>query len=81
MGLERVLKFMRSHCRGRYRAAGGHAAARRPKLLVERQPFLAPEAVIFGVDFTGPQILVVIFDRKVAMEKQGMLLLVEVAGP
>jgi hypothetical protein len=26
---------------------------------VERRPSLAPEAVIFGVDFTGPDILVV----------------------
>lgn len=46
--------------RGRYRAAGGQAATRRPKLRVERRPFLAPEAVIFGVDFTGPYILGVI---------------------
>ena len=29
------------------------------KLRVERRPFLAPEAVIFGVDFTGPYILCV----------------------
>ena len=43
--------------RGLYRAAGGQAAAGRPKLRVERRPFLAPEAVIFGVDFTGPYIL------------------------
>lgn len=33
--------------------------ALRPKLRVERQPFLAPEDVISGVDFTGSQILVV----------------------
>lgn len=33
--------------------------ARCPKLRVERRPFLAPEAVIFGVVFTGPYILVV----------------------
>ena len=46
--------------RGLYRAAGGQAAAGRPKLRVERRPFLAPEAVIFGVDFTGPYILGVI---------------------
>jgi hypothetical protein len=46
--------------KGPYRAAGGEAATRRPKLRVERRPFLAPEAVIFGVDFTGPYILVVI---------------------
>lgn len=46
--------------RGLYRAAGGQAAAGRPKLRVERRPFLAPEAVIFGVDFTGPHILCVI---------------------
>jgi hypothetical protein len=32
--------------RGPYRAASGQAAARRPKLRVERHPFLAPEAVI-----------------------------------
>lgn len=38
----------------------GSAAALRPKLRLERQPFLAPEDVIFGVDFTGPHILVVI---------------------
>jgi hypothetical protein len=37
----------------------GGAPALRPKLRVERQPFLAPEDVIFGVDFPGPQILVV----------------------
>jgi hypothetical protein len=30
-----------------------------PALQVERRPFLAPEAVIFGVIFTGPYILVV----------------------
>jgi hypothetical protein len=42
-----------------YRAAGGRAAARRPKFRMERRPFLAPEVVIFGVDFTGPYILVV----------------------
>lgn len=45
--------------RGLYRAAGGQAAAGRPKLRVERRPFLASKAVIFGVNFTGPQILVV----------------------
>ena len=46
--------------RGRYKAAGGQAAARCPKLRVERRPFLAPKAVIFGVVFTGPYILDVI---------------------
>lgn len=45
--------------RGQYRAAGGQAAARCPKLRVERRPFLVPEAAIFGIDFTGPYILVV----------------------
>jgi hypothetical protein len=45
--------------RGQYNRAGGQATARRPKLRVERRPFLAPEAVIVGVDFTGPYILVV----------------------
>lgn len=39
-----------------YRAASGRAAARRPKFRVERRSFLAPEVVIFGVDFTGPYI-------------------------
>ena len=29
-----------------------------------KRPFLAPEAVIFGVDFTGPYILDVIFVNK-----------------
>jgi hypothetical protein len=38
---------------------GGQATARRPKLRLERRRFLAPEAVIFGANFTGPQILVV----------------------
>ena len=42
--------------RRRYWATGGQAA-RRPKLRVERRPFLAPEDVIFGVVFTGPYIL------------------------
>ena len=46
--------------RGQYQAAGGQAAARCAKLRVERRPFLAPEAVIFGVVFTGPYILLVI---------------------
>ena len=45
--------------RGQYQAAGGQAAARCAKLRVERRPFLAPEAVIFGVVFTGPYILLV----------------------
>ena len=36
---------------------GGQARARRPKLRVERRPFLASKAVIFGVNFTGPYIL------------------------
>ena len=40
--------------------AGVQAAARCPKLRVERRPFLAPYAVIFGVVFTGPYILVAI---------------------
>ena len=40
------------------------ATARRPKLRVERRPFLAPEVVIFGVDFTGPYILDVKFIRQ-----------------
>lgn len=43
-----------------YKGLGSQAAARRPKLRVERRPFLAPEVVIFGRDFTGPYILVVI---------------------
>lgn len=38
------------------------AAARRGKIQVEMRPFMASVAVIFGVDFTGPHILVVIFD-------------------
>jgi hypothetical protein len=38
---------------------GGQAAACRPKLRGERRLFPAPEAVIFGVDFTGPHILCV----------------------
>jgi hypothetical protein len=46
--------------RGQYNGAGGQATARRQKVRVERRPFLAPEVVIFGVDFTGPYILVVI---------------------
>jgi hypothetical protein len=32
-------------------------SARRPKLRVDRQPFLASKAVIFGVNSTGPHIL------------------------
>lgn len=35
------------------------AAARRGKIQVEMRPFMASVAVIFGVDFTGPHILVV----------------------
>ena len=42
------------------RAVSGQAAARRPKLRVERRPFLASKAVIFGVNSTGPHILGVI---------------------
>ena len=38
----------------------GHGR-RGPKLRVERRPFLASKAAIFGVNFTGPHILVVIF--------------------
>ena len=38
-------------------AVGGQAAARRPKLRVERRPFLTSKAVIFGVNSTGPHIL------------------------
>ena len=34
---------------------------KRPKLQVEMQPFLASKAVIFGVNPTGPHILIVIF--------------------
>jgi hypothetical protein len=49
------------HNSGRCKALGGQAAARCPKLRVERRPFLAPEAVIFGVVFTGPYILAVIY--------------------
>ncbi|KGO75061.1 hypothetical protein PITC_047440 [Penicillium italicum] len=45
--------------RGQDNGAGGQATASRPKLRVERRPFLAPDVVIFGVDFTGPYILVV----------------------
>ena len=44
--------------RGPYWAAGGQVVARYAKLRVERRPFLAPKAVIFGVVFTGPYILV-----------------------
>jgi hypothetical protein len=40
---------------------GGQGAAGRPKLRVERQPFLASKAVIFGVNPTGPHILVVMY--------------------
>ena len=47
-----------------YRAAGSQGAAGRLKLRVERRPLLALEAVMFGVDFTGPYILGVIFVNK-----------------
>lgn len=50
--------------RGQYNKASSQATSRRPKLRVERRPFLAPEVVIFGVDFTGPYILVVIHSRR-----------------
>jgi hypothetical protein len=53
--------------RERYRAVGGQGAAGRPKLRVERQPFLASKAVIFGVNPTGPHILVV--NAKCNMQK------------
>lgn len=46
----RSLNIARRVCQG---------AAGRPKLWVERQPFLASQAVIFGVNPTGPHILVV----------------------
>ncbi len=36
-----------------------YIVSHRPKLQVAREPFLAPMAVIFGVDFTGPHILCV----------------------
>ena len=39
---------------------GGQALAQQPKLQVERRLFLASKVVIFGVNFTGPHILVVI---------------------
>jgi hypothetical protein len=45
--------------RGQYNGAGGQATARSPKFRVERRPLLAPEVFIFGVDFTGPYIVVV----------------------
>lgn len=48
---------------------GGQAAARFPKLRVERRPFLAPEAVIFGVVFTGPYILGVKYPLKLVVHK------------
>lgn len=48
---------------------GGQGAAGRPKLRVKRQPFLASEAVIFGVNPTGPHILDVI---TVAIISQGI---------
>jgi hypothetical protein len=60
---------------GLYRAAGGQAAAGRPKLRVERRPFLAPEAVIFGVDFTGPYILDVIFSLSIDGSREKLLCL------
>jgi hypothetical protein len=37
---------------------GREAPARPPKLRVERRPFLAPKVAIFGVLFTGPQLVV-----------------------
>jgi hypothetical protein len=40
---------------------GGQGEAGRPKLQVEREPFLASKAVIFDVNPTGPHILVVMF--------------------
>lgn len=42
------------------------AAARRGKIQVEMRPFMASVAVIFGVDFTGPHILVVNTDSPLA---------------
>jgi hypothetical protein len=45
---------------GAGRRAVKQALARPPKLRVERRPFLASKAVIFGVLFTGPHILLVI---------------------
>jgi hypothetical protein len=39
---------------------GGQGTSGPPKLRVERQPFLAFKVVIFGVNPTGPHILVVI---------------------
>jgi hypothetical protein len=58
-----------------YRAAGGRAAARRPKFRMERRPFLAPEVVIFGVDFTGPYILVVKMHRSSEVPSIGSIYL------
>lgn len=39
---------------------GGEAPAHHPNLRVKRWPFLASKAVIFSINFTGPQILAVI---------------------
>lgn len=46
--------------RGDTGKGGDQAAARFSKLRMERQPFLAPKTAFFGLDFTGPHILVVI---------------------
>lgn len=43
---------------------GDQGAAGCPRLRVERQPLLAPKAVIFGIDSIGPHILVVIEREK-----------------
>lgn len=45
--------------RGHYRASGVQAVTSCLELWVESQPFLVPEDVILGIEFTGPHILVV----------------------
>ncbi|KAJ5587819.1 uncharacterized protein N7459_003584 [Penicillium hispanicum] len=54
-----------SHFRRRFGPGGTIVEVKRHQrdedLRVEKQPFLAPKDVIFGVDFTGPYILVVNF--------------------
>ena len=50
---------------GHRRPVRGQARACRPKLRVERRPFLASKAVIFGLNFTDLHILVVIHTCRV----------------
>lgn len=59
---------------------GGQGAAGRPKLRVERQPFLASKAVIFGLNPTGPHIIDVKGNESNAMKLNPVVINAPLAG-